>query len=282
MTKEQIIENIISASEKLRLQTEPKYKCKNWNADVLVTYQTYKVAFNICKIPRKIEETYQKMRADRVCGCWLLMPSKTSYTISQYLPCFKLTEDSTNLYVTINSNIYNENSCEILDFDTFIPNLIKGNIRFTKTIMVKYIEVCFFKIKCWNCNKINNIYFINRFISSDGISVSYDDFQIDDYENYTYLENLEFNPIIINAIENYIKKHPTKNIIMGKIKSRYSKTMKNSYMSFGCAFCDKLFGKYYIQEVKDEIIYSTDLLQKEIIEIPQNFSIPANKWYKKI
>lgn len=282
MTKEQIIENIISVSENLRLQTETKYKCKNWNADVLVTYQTYKVAFNICKTPRKIEETYKIMRKDRVCGCWLLMPSNTSYTISQNLPCFKLTEDSANLYVTINSNIYNENNCEILNFDTFISNLIKGNIRFTKSIIVKYIEVCFIKIKCWNCNKINNIYFINRYISSDGISVSCDDFQLDGYENYNYLENLEFNPTIINAIENYIKKHPTKNLIMGKIKSRYSNTMKTSYMSFGCAFCDKLFGKFYIQEVKDEIIYSTDLLQKEIIEIPQNFSIPANKWYKKI
>ena len=35
-----------------------KVKTDKWKADIVVDYQNYKVAFNVCKNPRNIEETY--------------------------------------------------------------------------------------------------------------------------------------------------------------------------------------------------------------------------------
>lgn len=78
MTKEHIIESILSVSRNLKLEVDTKCKSGKWSADVVVNYGTYKVAFNICKSPRNIEETYKAMREERICGCWLLMPAKNS------------------------------------------------------------------------------------------------------------------------------------------------------------------------------------------------------------
>lgn len=78
MTKEQIIETILSISRNLKLEVATKCKSEKWSADIVVNCGTYKVAFNICKSPRNVEETYKAMREERICGCWLLMPAKNS------------------------------------------------------------------------------------------------------------------------------------------------------------------------------------------------------------
>lgn len=281
MIKEEIIKSIIDISQQQGLQFETNYKCDKWSADIIVAYSTYKVAFNICKSPRKVEEIYKAMRKERVCGCWLLLPQKSSPSLPKYLPCFKLIEETDRLHAAIHSNFYDTNKYDTLDFDSFIISLIKGNIKFAQNIKVKFIEICLFDFKCWKCNKISQVYFINRFISADGVSISPDDIQLEDIESFPIIENLEFNPIIVNAIEQYIRIHPEKNIIMGKIKPRYSGTRQQSYPSFGCAFCDSIFGKSYIQEIIYELIYCSDTLPKALIEINENIIMPANRWYRK-
>lgn len=282
MTKEEIIKSIATIAQQQGWQFETKYKCEKWSADIIITYNTYKVAFNICKSPRKVADIYKEMRKERVCGCWLLMsPKSLSFFFHQELPCFELIETTNGLQAVIYSGFYNFDKCDTIDFNTFVVSLIKGDIKFAQNIKVKFIEICLFDYVCWKCHKRNNIYFINRFISTEGVSISHDDLQIEDIESCPFIENLEFNPIIVNAIEQYIKNHPEKNIIMGKIKSRYSGTMQTSYPSFGCAFCDSLFGKFYIQEYMNELIYCSDALQKALIEIHDNIIIPANRWYKR-
>ena len=61
MTKEQIIETILSISRNLKLEVATKCKSEKWSADIVVNCGTYKVAFNICKSPRNVEETYKAM-----------------------------------------------------------------------------------------------------------------------------------------------------------------------------------------------------------------------------
>ena len=271
MTKEQIIESILSVSRNLKLDVDTKCKSEKWSADIVVNYDTYKVAFNICKSPRNIEETYKTMREERICGCWLLMPAKNSVFLPNNMPCFKLSEKFDVIQVFLNSE-FDDDSSNVLTLETFIPALIKGNIRFAEKMMVKYIEVCFFDMECWKCHKENQVYFINRLLSSDGISVPC---------NSASMDKLEFNPLIIKSIEQYVNSHPEMGIRMGKIKPRFSKTVGGSYPSFGCAYCDSIFGNHFVQEVMMEMRYYSKELLKTRIEIQDDISIPADCWYKK-
>ena len=271
MTKKQIIESILFILRNLKLEVDTKCKSEKWSADVVVNYSTYKVAFNVCKSPRNVEETYKAMRDERIGGCWLLMPARNSVFLPNNMPCFKLSEKSDAIQVFLNSEFDKDNS-NVMALDDFIPSLIKGNIRFAQKMMVKYIEVCFFDIECWKCHKKNQVYFINRLLSSDGISVPC---------NSTSMNELEFNPLIIKSIELYVNSHPEMGIIMGKIKPRFSKTVGESYPSFGCVYCDSLFGNHFVQEEMMEMRYYSNNLPKAQIEIQDKISMSANYWYKK-
>ena len=156
MTKEQIIESILSVSRNLKLEVATKCKSEKWSADIVVNCGTYKVAFNICKSPRNVEETYKAMREERICGCWLLMPAKNSVFLPNNMPCFKLSEKSDVIQVFLNSEFDVANS-NVIALDAFIPSLIKGNIRFAQKMQVKYIEVCFVDMQCWKCHKENQV-----------------------------------------------------------------------------------------------------------------------------
>ena len=59
-------------------------------------------------------------------------------------------------------------------------------------------------------------------------------------------------PEIVSKADECLKTEKAKrqNMKMGKIKSRYSKTVGNSYTSFGCPYCDAIFGShFYFQEI---------------------------------
>lgn len=271
MTKEQIIKKLLLIFKGLELEVETKCKNEKWSADVVVNYDTYKVAFNICKNPHNVEEIYKAMREERVCGCWLLMPAKNRGFFQKNMPCFTLAEESDTIQVFLNPKS-DSDSTNVMTLDTFIPSLVKGDIKFLQNMRVKYIEVCFFDMECWKCHKRSQVYFINRLFSSDGISVLYNDVLTDE---------LEFNPIIINAIEQYVEAHPKSGIKMGKIKPRFSKTVGSAYPSFGCAYCDSIFGNYFVQEEIMEMRYYSNNLSKIQIEILGDISVHKNCWYKK-
>lgn len=116
------------------------------------------------------------------------------------------------------------------------------------------------------------MYFINRLFSLDGISVPC---------NSASMDKLEFNPLIIKSIEQYVNSHPEMEIRMGKIKSRFSKTVGEFYPSFGCTYCDSIFGNHFVQEEMMEMRYYSKDLLKARIEIQGDISIPADCWYKK-
>ncbi len=67
-------------------------------------------------------------------------------------------------------------------------------------------------------------------------------------------EDIDKSPNIISAIKEIIQSDEGKDIKIGEIKNRYSKTIENSYLSFGCFYCDALFGDYYLTTEKMEAL----------------------------
>ena len=272
MTKGKILESILSVLINQKMDVDTKCKNGRWSADVVVNCGTYKVAFNICKSPRNVVEIYKTMREERVCGCWLLMSTEYDVPISNDMPCFKLSEQSDGIYVSLNSDNldFDDDSSNIVKLDPFIPSLIKGNIKFARNMCVKYIEVCFFATECWKCHKAFHVYFIKRLLSSDGVPAHCDN---------DFNDKFEFKPVVINAIEQFVKAHPEIGVRMGKIKQRFSNTRKECYPSFGCAFCDSLYGDFYYNDDVNEMEYCP--LPEYRIEIPNGIDVPVKRWYKK-
>ncbi len=269
MTKEKILKILLSVFKTQNFDVDTECKNDRWSADVIVNCGTYKVALNICKSPRNVAETYKTMRKERVCGCWLLMSKKYDISIPNDMPCFELSEQSDGIYVYLNSDFEDE-SLNMVRLDAFILSLIKGNIKFVQNMCVRYIEVCFFKTECWKCHKDFHVYFIKRLLSSDGVPIQCDD---------DFNDMFEFKPMVINAVEQFVKVHPEIGVRMGKIKQHFSKTRNEYYPSFGCTFCDSLYGNYYYKDDVNELIYCQ--LPEYRIEIPKGIDVSVKRWYKK-
>ena len=58
MDKEKAIREIIDVANNLNLAIETKVKKDKWKADIVITFTNYKVAFNISKAPRNVQEKY--------------------------------------------------------------------------------------------------------------------------------------------------------------------------------------------------------------------------------
>lgn len=270
MKREQIIEEILSVSKRLNLDVETEYENEGWKADVVVNCGSYKVAFNVCRSLRNVKETYEIMRKERVCGCWLLMPTYNGTLFTSELPCFKLGDTSDGIQVFLNSD-FNDDGSDAMPLDTFIPSLIKGDIKFAEKMSVKFVDVCFFETNCWKCHKKFHAYFINRMHFSDGSSVP----RSSDLDC-----QIEFMPMVADTVKQYVKAHPELGIRMGNIKPRFSRTRDEQYISFGCPFCDSIYGNYYYNDDVSEMIYCS--LPEYRIEIPNGALVPANRWYKRI
>ena len=270
MEKKAIINKIISICKNMGVDTNINVKTNKWKADIVVTYSNYKVAFNICKSPNHVADTYKIMRTGRVCGCWLLMPSKFYPRYESSLPCFDLAELNGDELVCLNGKFYGElynDGLSNMSLNDFIPSLIQGKIQYLKEIRVKYVEIRFFKYECWKCHKQSDVYFVHETVSENGI------------ETGTTID--PFTPQLAKGVKEYIKNHPEEKLIMGDIKPRFSKTRKQEYPSFGCPYCDSLFGQHYINDDINELCYDVKSLQKARIEIPDGIIASTNLWYKQ-
>lgn len=263
MEKEDIIRSILSVCNDMGVSVKTKVKTANWKADIVVDYQNYKVAFNVCKNPRNIEDLYTTMRKERVCGCWLVLPGKFNRFSPSNYPCFPIEDGSEEAQILL-SEVWEEKTTLLLS--DFVSSLIRGRIRYAETTKIKYVDVRFYKIDCWKCGRTNDAYFVYKTISEDGIEM---EARIDC-----------FNPSLIKGIRKFIQEHPEMNIILGEIKARYSRTVKEAYTSFGCKYCDSLFGNFFINDTFMEVIYSARSLPRAIIEINEDVIVNANYWYK--
>lgn len=148
----------------------------------------------------------------------------------------------------------------------FVSSLIQGKIRYAETMKVKYVDVRFYKIDCWKCGRTNDAYFVYKTISENGIET---EGGID-----------IFNQTLVKGIRKFVDEHRKMDIALGEIKPRYSKTVNDSYMSFGCKYCDSLFGNFFINDTFRDVIYSARSLPKALVEIDEDMIVNANCWYK--
>lgn len=96
--------------------------------------------------------------------------------------------------------------------------------------MQKELRIRFLEENCWKCGHKYHVYYV---LSNWNDS------------------KLIFNEEVISKIKEW-----NNNILnIGVIKERYSNTMDDSYMSFGCPKCDALYGNHYLHDAIIDTMY---------------------------
>lgn len=235
-------------------QAKSEFSEDDWITDVIAIKGKIRVAFEIQWSRQSYERTIEKqnmLKESSVRGCWFFKsPPKEirdwdkKVIAKKEIPLFRIFEnDNKEINVGINDNT--------LPLKTFVTSLLTGKIKYCsklKTNKMQTIKISFWKTNCWKCGAEQYVYFVaDELKSKCGCSIDLINTFWDD-------SKFEFYPPILNAVSEIVNSEKGKNIRIGKIKKRYSYTVKKSYISFGCYKCDSIFGDFPLMEERIEIL----------------------------
>lgn len=246
-----------------------EYEESKWDADVLAVNGKNRIAFQVQWSPcthEKIIAKQKEYKEDSVRGCWFFKnPPKElrdwdkKPIADKDIPLFKIIEtEDKSLQVDFNNQLF-----EIKEFVFF---LLSRKIKFCSTMKARKkqsITINFYEKSCWKCGANQHSYFLSETVES----ICGEDMYLESamWEN----DAIEFSPVIQNAIKEFLLTDRGKNIKIGRIKKRFSKTVGHSYMSFGCVKCDAIFGGWHNhEEIMEVKMYGAAIAFEVELELP--------------
>ena len=218
-----------------------EYRGQDWRADVMVSVNDTKYAFEIQNSPQTLKRTLErqsKYERDRVVGCWLFTYEKVrkSHKENQELenlPLFNVFINDGDVWVSLKDR-------KTLLLKDFLYDFLNGRIKFCHKIKaLPIVDLNIIETECWKCRNVYHVYGLNQFRTACNT-------EIYDHEKDQMWGNKEllFNPEVVSKIKEYAVTQADK-INLSVIKERYSNTVGRSYMSFGCPKCDAILGDWY-------------------------------------
>lgn len=254
---------IIKACHANNWNATPEYAQDDWIADVLATNDKRRLAFEVQWSKQTSEETIRRQERyeqSGVKGCWLMRTiPKELRNWSDFpkpdknIPIFKIYEaDDKQIMVDL----------EIVQLSVFefINSLFKGEIKycdFHTTKPIQHLSIRFYEKHCWKCHKPQHAYNIYHGLTTIcGTELHVDQGMWDG-------GSLEKHPAIIQEVKQFQHSEEGKHLKIGEVKKRYSKTVREKYLSFGCFYCDAIFGDFFMFEESLEVAYDENLLTLE-------------------
>lgn len=266
---------IFAACNDLGFRATQEYKGKGWRADVFAVKDLKKFAFEIQISPQSLKKTLERQEKyirDKVFGCWLFEkpPSKLSDELP-YLPLFYVAEQTNNSFsVSLSGR-------KELPLHDFLEQFLIGNIRFcniARTTPEQQVILVFYEMECWKCKAMNHIYYVEENFRSACNAT------IHPYETLWGSDKIAYRPEIIALAREFIETEQGKNIKLGEIKRRFSKTVQDTYLSFGCYKCDSIFGDWYVMEAEMEAVYGYGQVAtiERSVKLGENIELPIPHW----
>ena len=265
---------IVRACKKAGYEVSTEVTGPDWRADVLATRKDIKVAFEVQLSAQSDEETKERnerYKRDGIRACWLMKKkvriSLTQSTLQRDTPTFRLDLNENKVFsVSVNERHHK--------LDDFIEALLSKKIKFCENLKSKEkqrLHIIFYEKECWKCKKKSHVYYIkNPYQSNCGQQLGCE-FPMWSRGEYV------FRPEVLETVREFLKTDDAAKLKVGEIKHRYSKTMSSSYLSFGCYWCDALFGDHFQSEdawaafcdndsanvsLEKDVILKTPMIQK--------------------
>lgn len=271
----QIKTEIVTACANLGYQTVEEYRGKGWRADVFAITDSENVAFEVQLSSQSLKKTLERQERyfkDGVKGCWLFeRPIPKLLSERPDLPLFYV---STQLADVLTVSLSDRKN---LPLRIFVEQFLKGKIRFceiARTKLEQTVKIVFFEMPCWKCKAINHIYYVDTSFRAACNAIIRPD------EYMWSSDRQEFTPEIIKAAKDFTETEQGQMLHLGEIKLRYSKSVDDSYVSFGCYKCDSIFGDYFVREAEMEAMYGYGQVVtiESTIKLQDTITLPLQHW----
>lgn len=228
----------------------------DWRADVYAEKGKLRIAFEVQWSRQTLEETQErqaKYERDGVKCCWFFRKPPFDlweWKASNKLPVFRLSKgQALDGPFLIDAPSLHSPSREAIPLQEFVTALLECKIRY-RTLMTphraQHILVNYVLETCCKCHKTCCVFYVKEpYVSQCGKRMK--DEQLlrlsDEADDARY----EFSPEVISAVRQHLKANSTdRRLKVGAIKVRYSNPERKAYTSFGCFYCDALFGNFYL------------------------------------
>lgn len=239
-----------------------------WRADVLATNgDKIKIAFEVQWSHQTLEETIERQQRYTDAGircCWLFRKPPNDFQANKELPLFQIdvTEDECNILFSPHEYDRYFPRFQTYSLSKFIADMLTYKLKFCDGLRNKQqqvIQVTFAELSCWRCNAPYQVWKVSELETPCKVHISPLDETWGDEKFY-------FHPKIREGIARFINSTDGQHINLSTVKKRYSKTVKKSYMSFGCPRCNAICGDFFLdREIYDALKYKDN---PTVIEIP--------------
>lgn len=233
---------IVKACRKNKWNATPEYSEGDWIADVLAVGHDRRIAFEVQWSKQSFEETKRRQNRYKVSdvkGCWLMRTIPKELRLYNELAEPDMELPIFRIYETEEKDIMVDLKIAQLTLFDFIDSLFTGRVKLCKfytTLSKQTINIHFYEKRCWKCKKEQHAYYVDFKPKTNCGDELYIDAETWDRSS------LEKHFDIIGAIKNFQQTHDGSHLKIGKIKKRFSKAVDSEYLSFGCYYCDAIFG----------------------------------------
>jgi len=266
---------ICDTCDRLGIESTSEAAGHGWRADVLVQTGSLPVAFEVQTSPQSLKKTVERQErylSHSVSGCWLFLnPVAKLNRERPDLPLFYVTEDHPGIYsVSLGSR-------RTVDLRQFVAEYIQGKIRFCHDAVSnrkQTIHLVFYEYECWKCGRMNHPFMLETMFRSECNAVVHPE------ETLWGSNRSEFRPEIRAVAEEFVARDHAIDIVLPFIRNRHSNAVGFEYMSFGCKYCDSIFGDWYIHEAEMEVVYGSGVVAQcdATIDVADIFSRPVPHW----
>lgn len=237
--------DIVRASRVNGWNAISEYACKDWIADVMATNGKRQIIFEVQWSRQSAEEIRLRHERYRTAGmkcCWLmkqvpkeLCKLKKVPKPDTNLPIFKIGQgESGDIYVELEQGK--------MSVYEFVNHLYHGHLKYCDVHSVQRlqtVEILFYEMECWNCKKEQHSYHVTPFLKSNcGMQMYWAD---EPWSNVV----LDRQPAVLQFVREFLRSPRGSHLVIGTVKERWSSTVERSYVSFGCAYCDAIFGDFH-------------------------------------
>lgn len=241
---------ILEGCEDAGWPARPEIAEANWQADVLAQKGDKRIAFEVQLSKQTLEETesrQERYRNSGVRGCWFFKRMPNGLPPSKHLPAFEIFKEKDQAYI-----FYSVIGNRKMSVKYLTESLLKGKFKYCENLSItppQKIIIAFFEIACWKCKKNQHLYAVSQ---GDEVEASCgESIALGSIETLFNTE-LDKHPEVYKAVKSICQSAEGKHLKVGQLKQRYSKTVKESYLSHGCYYCDALFGDFFLLHEKDD------------------------------
>lgn len=252
---------ILDACSGAAVEAKAEARGKGWRADVLARTSGMPVAFEVQLSPQGLARTLERQERfwrSGVAGCWLFLEGKKLRDLNAErpdLPLFFVSEDSSGEFtVSLGDR-------RVLSLERFATEYAQGRIRFCNDAISKPIQdlrLLFYEMRCWKCDEMNHPYMLGGQFRASCNAVAHP------HETLWGSSKTEYRPDLYLAAERFAAQQTGISLALPRVGIRHSTTVGHEYLSFGCRFCDSIFGDWYIMEAELEIAYGGAIVEANV------------------